>query len=228
LPIYFNYGNDIPLSVNSPNGGTVNILVDLDNTLIDSVKRLKLEMGVAAKFGVNAEDYWKAVDIAFAKYGVSGFSHQALFEGCRAIKPDFSAESLFEWRKVLEVKLFFPDTLIFLKHFKPEELTLLTTGNPEFQWTKIITHGITKHFGKIFIANSPKAENIERPPDKSFFIDDSPREIDAMKQCYPHVICLQVRTPAPWEKQKHSGCKDAHFRDLLGAYAFIREVELGA
>jgi FMN phosphatase YigB (HAD superfamily) len=221
----FNYGNDILLPANSPNGGTVNILVDLDNTLIDVAKRLELEMGTAAKFGVNAEDYWKAVDIAFAKYGISGFRYQALFEGCRAVKPDFNDDAFLEWKKLLDMEYFFPDSIVFLKHFKPEELTLLTTGNPEFQWTKIITHGITKYFGKIFIVSSPKAENIERPPDKSFFIDDSPREIDAMKQRFPHVLCLQVRTPAPWEKQKHSGCKDAHFRDLLGAYVFIRENE---
>ncbi len=204
------------------------ILVDLDNTLIDSVKRLELEMGVAVKFGVNAEGYWKAVDIAFAKYGISGFSHRALFEGCRAIKPDFSAESLFEWRKVLEVELFFPDSIIFLKNLGKDGMTLLTTGNPDFQWIKIRNHQLEQYFCGIKIVNSPKAENIDRPPKGSFFIDDSPREIDAMKQRYPHVLCIQVRTPAPWEKQKHSGCKDAHFRDLLGAYAFIRENELDA
>lgn len=202
------------------------IYVDLDNTLIDSVKRLELEMGVAAKFGVGAEDYWKAVDIAFAKYGISGFSYRALFEGCRAVKPDyFSSDSLTEWQKILETEHFFPDTIIFLRNLGKNELTLLTTGNPDFQWAKIKTHRLEQYFCGIKIVNSPKAENIDRPPDGSFFIDDSPREIDAMKQRYPHVVCIQVRQPAPWEKQKISGCKDGHFRDLLGAYAFIRENE---
>src|SRR3989344_2699786 len=192
------------------------IYVDLDNTLIDSVGRLRMEMDVANRYGLSDTDYQKGIDFAFEKYGIGSFGYATLFEGCRAIKPELKREILADWQRIVETACFFPDTQEFLAEFKKEELTLLTTGNPDFQRTKIKAHGLEWHFQEIIIVNSPKCRHISPGP-RSVFIDDSPREIDEMKTAFPEVFCVLVREVAPWESQKESVLADAKSSDLLSA-----------
>lgn len=197
------------------------IYVDLDNTLIDSMRRLELEMNVAEKYGISRENFKKAIEESFEKHGISRFGHQGLYKTCRELKPDLSSDIISAWGKVLESQMFFSDSLFFLGQFPKEELTLLTTGNPDFQRKKIAVHGLEGSFGAIKIVASPKCGHIEPPSPLSFFVDDSPREIDAMKLLYPHMCCIQVREPALWEKQKISLRADVHCRTLDETLRFI-------
>ena len=109
------------------------IYVDLDNTLIDSVKRLLGEMSAASKYGLNEQNFHKAVLTAFKNGGVSNFGHKALFKACREILPSLSEKLLDDWREIVNAPHIFPDAMQFLNSFPSSNLTLLTTGNREFQ-----------------------------------------------------------------------------------------------
>lgn len=196
------------------------IYVDLDNTLIDSVKRLRGEMEVAARYGFDEILFWKAVDLAFAKHGVSNFGHDALFEACRTIKPGLGESILADWEKVIMTPHLFSDALIFLNRFPKEHLTLVTTGSHKFQRAKIATHNLEYYFSEIRIVPSPKCQHID-PVYPAVYVDDSPREIDVMKSLYPKVFCILVRQPAPWEKQKVSSYADVYCADLISAMEHI-------
>ena len=165
------------------------IYVDLDCTLIDSAKRLQDEMEVAAHYGINGTLYWKAIELALEKCGIGNFGYDALFEACEIIKPGLDNRILSDWQRVVETPHFFPDTLAFLGRFPRSCLVLVTTGSSEFQRAKIATHNLEDYFSEIRIVPSPKCQHIN-PVYPAVYIDDSPREIDAMKVLHPRVFCI--------------------------------------
>ena len=199
------------------------IYIDLDNTLIDSVKRLSGEMTAALKYGISNDNFSKAMLAAFQNDGVSRFGHKVLFKACCNLCPGLSKKLLNDWNDILNTPHIFPDAINFLSSFPKKDLVLLTTGSKEFQLTKIRVHGLKKFFSDIKIVPSPKCTSISPPPN-SIFIDDSPREIDATKQTFPGIYCILVRKPAPWEKQKTSHFKDAQCADLVKAIELIKQM----
>lgn len=204
------------------------IYVDLDNTLIDSVYRLELDTDIAVAYGLTTNEFSAAIDKAVQKHGIHGFGPDALFEACRQIKPDFSELVLKNWWMILKHKFLFPDTMTFLGCFCRRELSLITTGNKKFQLAKIEAHNFREYLSEIMILGSPKSNGLYSPQVNSFFIDDSPREIDAMKEKFPDMCCIQVREPAPWEKQKISRHADFRCADLLEAIRHIKPREVGS
>lgn len=200
------------------------IYVDLDNTLIDSARRLRYEISIAERYGVSRETYWRAVDIFHERYAISAVRFELLFECCRVLIPDLSEVILEEWNALLRTPYFFPDTHDFLSAFEPKDLALLTTGYPEFQKIKIATHGLERYFSEIHIVGSPKCRHIS-PPKNSVFIDDAAREIDATKKYIPDAYCIFVREPIEWEKQKFSLLRDAYCNDLFEAKDHIKKLD---
>lgn len=202
---------------------TGEILLDLDNTLIRSIDRAEQEKIIAAQYGISAKNFQHAIDMTFEKYGWSNFGHEGLIASCKLIKPDLNCTELYaKWQKILNTPHFFPDALEFLRAFPKRHMILLTTGSADFQRNKIATHSLAKYFSRIIIVNSPKAHHIATPTANSLYIDDSPREIDAMKILFPHVYCIQIREAAPWEKQKRSVLADAHCATLTEAADLIK------
>lgn len=197
------------------------IYVDLDNTLIDSVYRQALDIEIAVRYGLSKDDFYLAEQMVLERCGLSDFGYDKLFQACKEIKPDLDEKLHEDWVANAKTQIFFPDTLRFLGLFQKEELTLLTTGNINFQSPKIDVHGLTKFFSEIKIVASPKSHHIS-PPTSSVFIDDSPREIDAMKERFPYVFCILIRSIAPWEKQKTSLRADIHCPNLLDAVKYIK------
>ena len=179
-------------------------------------------MRVAARYGIDGALYGKATELALGRCGISNFGYDALFEACKIIKPDLDDRILSDWQGVVETPHFFPDTLVFLNRFPKSRLVLVTTGGNEYQRAKIATHGLDKYFSEIQIVPSPKYQHII-PVSSATYIDDSPREIDAMKTLHPHVFCVLVRQPAPWEKQKVSISADIYCPDLISVADHISQ-----
>ena len=191
--------------------------VDLDNTVIDTIRRLGKEQAAARKHGFSDADYMRALHLVNERFGIGEFTIQRFFGVCRELNPALSDEVLGEWKEMENDQIFFDDSLEFLKSLPKKELCLITAGNAEMQTKKIDTHKLRPYFGKIQILPSPKANNIEPPEAGSVYIDDAPREIDAMKKRFPYVKCILVRTPPPWETQKMTVSADWYCPDLKTA-----------
>ena len=189
------------------------IYVDLDNTLLDAVKRLENEKEIARRHGIDDDLFEKAANLTHETHGISNWSYTVFFESCRILKPCLEETMLHEWQKVIERSGIFPDTIAFLNQFPKENLTLVTTGNHEYQRTKIRTDNLEAYFSEILIVPSPKCHHVT-PVYPAVYVDDSPREIDAMKLLHPEIFCILVREPAPWEKQKISLHADVYCPDL--------------
>ena len=134
---------------------------------------------------------------------------------------------------LLDKNYFFPDSEEFLSSFNPQQLVLITSGNQDFQWRKIDAHDLTKYIKFVWVITnkalavsgelvSALRAGIKEP---FFFIDDAPREIEAVKKAHPEVICIQVREPASWETQRETEFYDVHFpQGLLPARDYIQSV----
>lgn len=201
------------------------LYLDLDNTLIDTVKRLDFEKEVSEKYGLTGDKYLNAIDVVNERNGVGNFTIRKLFDVCREMKPDFPEEALREWMDFENRQIFFPDALDFIASFKKDELTLITAGDKNMQGKKIAVHNIEPLFSKILIVPSPKAQNIDPPPRGTIYIDDAPREIDAMKERFPYVTCVLVREPPPWEKVTISKYADMYCKDLKETFGRITNSE---
>lgn len=201
------------------------IYVDLDNTLIDSMRRSDMERSAAIRCGMSEETFAQAMDLLVESHGLSDFSFEPFFEVCKRLHPDLDPALLSQWKALLQLRIFFPDSLRFLGAFQKNELTLLTTGSPKHQQVKIRAHALPEYFKDILIVPTPKARAIACPPPDSIYVDDSGREIDEMKNCHPHVYCILVREPACWEKQKHSLHADARAFDLDHALLLIKQLQ---
>lgn len=198
------------------------IYTDLDNTIIDTIRRLNKEKELARKYGLTEEEYMSAIHLVNERHGIGNFTLRKLFEICNEIHPGLPEALFGEWSDFENVQIFFPDALEFMTAFPKDSLTLLTAGNLDMQNKKIDVHNLRPYFGKILVLPSPKALNIEPPPDESCYIDDAPREIDAMKERFPHVRCVLVRQPPPWEKIQVSKHADAYCRDLKEVLGILK------
>ncbi len=191
------------------------IYVDMDNTLINTPRRVLEEVGITMRYGITADDYYAALRTMNQRHGVGSFNYKLLFAILRETKPELSETLIADLTTTIAIPMFVDDSLEFMARFPKNELTLLTTGDKEIQWAKVRAHQLESHIGKILIVTSPKALHIDTPTRGSYYIDDAPRELDAMKIQFPDVTCIQVREPAPWETQRVSLLADLHCADLL-------------
>jgi len=197
-------------------------LIDLDNTLIDSVAVYEKHEELAEMYGVSRRQHRRLLQIAVALYGIGKFSQMHMYDLCKCVCPDLPETILEGWQALWLSPRFFPDARAFLEALPREKNILLTTGYPETQRLKIHTHGLGYYFPTIHIVDSPKAMEIPAPPPETIYFDDSPREIDAMKTAYPYVFCVLVRKLPPWESQKTSALADAMFETLEEALKYFR------
>lgn len=202
------------------------ICVDLDNTLIDSVRRSKDEVGIAAKYGLRPEVYTKSINELFRRHG-NMYSFQLLWPILLEKKAYLPEEMLNELNELLDKTYFFGDTDLFLQSFKKEQLILVTSGDPVVQARKLYAHKLDERFDCVFLNPFAKTDVIgacikECGGEKVYFVDDAPREIEAVKKTCPQAICVQVREPPPWEEQKTTDYADYYFWDLAGTADFIK------
>ncbi len=199
------------------------ILCDLDCTLIDGELRVDMELKVAMEYGIIPSEYARGRDIAVAKNGgISNFNYDRLYAGLEVVKPGLSRAIIKDLYDIIAAPLLFPDTLQFLDSFPKDTLALLTTGDPAFQNMKIDANGLREKFSEIMIVPSPKCTSFVDPPPGMIYLDDSPREIDAMKTAHPQIFCVLMRNPAPWEHHRTSYHKDAYAPDLVEAAKIIK------
>ncbi len=202
-------------------------LVDMDGTLIDSAMRINMEHKVALEYGLTAEMFWEGRRLAEEKYGPALSNYRKLYAGCKEILPDLDEKIVEEWLDVARTPMLYSDTLNFLASFPKEELILFTAGEPGFQNIKIDANGLRDKFSSILILPSPKANNFHNPEPGMIYLDDAPREIDAMRLRHPSVYCIQVREPSPWERQRSTRRKHRYAWDMTEAITIIKEREKG-
>lgn len=118
----------------------------------------------------------------------------------------------------------FDDVLPFLKSFRPSQLVLVASGDKDVQMAKIRASGLEPYFHAVHVVGrKPTVIDIpNRAP--TFFIDDAPWEIEAMKSACGWVICIQVRKPPSGEGQLQWTDKDDfYFSSLAHLAKFIKE-----
>src|SRR3989344_7210790 len=196
------------------------IYLDLDNTLIDSVRRYEDEQETAERHGVPRAEYVRAVETLYARHGTASYCFPLLFSIIRETRPDAPEELLRELEALLAKHYFFPDTLAFLSRFSREELVVVTEGRIEFQWPKAAAHNLLEHVREVRISHTKKSEMIEERG-QTFFLDDAARHVDDVKRAHPGIICIQVRPAAPWEKKQNALLADAVCASLAEAADFI-------
>lgn len=206
------------------------ICIDLDCTLIDAEKRYRDEMIVAAEYGILKKKYVAAVNELYRQYGRTFYCFELLYEFLLKAKPGLSRKIIDDLNALLDKNYFFSDSEFFLSSFKPQQLTLVTTGNQHFQFRKIATHGLRRYINYIWVITDKalaisgelivaSRSGIKEP---FFFIDDAPREIEAVKKAYPEVTCIQVRKPASWETQRETEYYDVYLPNLEMTTHYIK------
>lgn len=206
------------------------ICIDLDCTLIDSEKRYRDEVVVAAGYGISKKKYAAAVNRLYQQHDRASYYFELLYEFLLRVKPGLSKKIVDDLNALLDKNYFFPDSELFLSSFKPQQLALITTGNPHFQFRKISAHNLRKYINLIWVladkalAISGELTSASRIGIKEsfFFIDDAPWEIEAVKKAHPGVICIQVRKPASWETQRKTDFYDVYLPDLEAATHYIK------
>ena len=198
------------------------IYADLDNNLIDTVRLTDDVISIAEEYGISREEYIHSVEELEKQHGRAAYSFEKLYSLITENKPMVSWEFLKRIEELISKNYFFPDAVPFLLGFGKNELTIITEGNREYQYKKINAHELEYFVGKIIIAGDGKEKAIIPGAGKTFLLDDAPRAIDAVKKQHPSIICIQMRTPPHWEKQKFSDLKDAHCKDLYEAAKFIK------
>lgn len=205
------------------------ICIDLDCTLIDSEKLYQDEKVVAVRYGISAKKYVAAVNRLYQQCRAS-YSFELLYEFLSKIKPGLSRKIVDDLNALLDKNYFFPDSKFFLSSFTPQQLALITTGSPHFQFRKIAAHGLKRYINFIWVVSdkalpisgelvSATRMGIKEP---LFFIDDAPREIETVKKAHPEVICIQVREPALWETQRETDFYDVHLPNLEAVTHYIK------
>src|SRR3989338_8722651 len=197
------------------------IYLDLDNTLIDSVRRYEDEQETAERHGVPRTEYVRAVETLYARHGTASYCFPLLFSIIREARPDAPEALLRELEALLDKQYFFPDTLAFLSRFSREELVVVTEGRIEFQWPKAAAHNLLEHVREVRISHMKKKSEMVEEHGQTFFLDDAARHVDDVKRVHPGIVCIQVRPAAPWEKKQNALLADAVCAALAEAAHFI-------
>ena len=197
------------------------IYLDLDNTLIDSVRRYGDEQETAERHGVPRAEYVRAVETLYARHGTASYCFPLLFSIIREARPDAPEALLRELEALLDKQYFFPDTLAFLSRFSREELVVVTEGRIEFQWPKAAAHNLLEHVREVRISHMKKKSEMVEEHGQTFFLDDAARHVDDVKRAHPGIICIQVHPAAPWEKKQTALLADAVCASLAEAADFI-------
>src|SRR3989344_2247562 len=197
------------------------IYLDLDNTLIDSVRRYGDEQETAERHGVPRAEYVRAVETLYARHGTASYCFPLLFSIIRETRPDAPEELLRELEALIAKHYFFPDTLAFLSRFSREELVVVTEGRIEFQWPKAAAHNLLEHVREVRISHTKKKSEMFEERGRTFFLDDAARHIDDVKRAHMSIICIQVRPAAPWEKKQNALLAEAVCASLAEAADFI-------
>lgn len=203
--------------------GTRRIYIDLDNTLIDSTYRYGEEIKIAEKYGFSTEEYKSAGERLRKSSETRGYNFKQIFHFLAEAKPDLSFSMYKELDALLDRKYPFSDTEEFLASFPREELIILTQGDLETQQRKIKAHNFQQFVKKVEVVAGGQKPHAIIPEKHTFFLDDTPRQIDLVKNFHTLVHCIQVRNPPPWEKQTESLLKDVHLPSLTDAAKYINE-----
>lgn len=197
------------------------IYLDLDNTLIDSVRRYEEEQETAERHGITRAEYVRAVETLYARHGTASYCFPLLFSIIREAHPNAPEALLRELEVLLGKQYFFPDTLEFFARFHREELVVVTEGRFEFQWPKAAAHNLLSYVREVRLSHVKKKSEMIEERGQTFFLDDAARHVDDVKRAHPGIVCIQVRSAAPWEKKQNALLADAVCASLAEAADFI-------
>lgn len=201
------------------------IYLDLDNTALDTVGLYNFMVDLLEnEFGVPRGVAMQAQQDAHLRHRT--YTPEKLCDELAKVGHPVSNDFLIRVYNYIESReMLYPDTMPFLKQFRRQELAILTRGDEFFQRRKIRAHGLDQLVGKLLVTQGEKCDSInDAVMPCTFFLDDAPREIEAMKRRHPWIICIQVREPPPWEEQRTTTYADGYARDLLLAADLIREM----
>jgi len=195
------------------------INVDLDNVLIDSLTLVERTKQVVSGLGVTGELYERAVLTVMREFGAyTPERHYAV------LKRHIPLDGEFVRRVLLCAEaggIVYPDTMDFLTEFGKENLTIVTSGDPNFQLLKIQANNLDGYVRSIIVTDD-KPGSMKRPAAGDFFLDDAPRQIELVKQAHPQIFCIQMRQVPFWETEKTAPNADARVVDLREAAKIIR------
>jgi FMN phosphatase YigB (HAD superfamily) len=199
------------------------IFVDLDNTLIDSIRRSEDEIKILLKYGIPKDTCYKIQTETFVKHG--RYSYELLYQELLAIKTDLSRKIIKDLDKLLKRNYLFYDSYKFFLEYEREELAVLTFGDSEFQMRKIKSSNVDLFIDKIYVTQHKDdfifSYTVKHPDESVFFIDDSPHEIEAVKKACSKATCIQLRILPPWVKQVYTIYADSRQPSFLEAISYI-------
>jgi len=199
----------------------IRIYLDLDNVSLDSHKIYEHIPRILSRYGFAPGECWEHFTAVKQRFGAySPERHYEWLLERRQMVPQSFVTEVYEF--IDRGHLLFPDTMPFLLQFSRAEMIILTCGATDHQLRKIRAHKLEAFVADILVPTDNKPAAVIKSAAKSiFFLDDAPREIEAMKRAHPDIFCIQMRTVAIWESQKHTTAADAYAPTLHDAADII-------
>lgn len=205
------------------------IVIDLDDTLLDSGRMYNVAIKELFPWGVNEENYLAAaMEEHRRRKTIDGkcysfndhliiLATQLHLSGSQLIK---MKRCLLEFIRLNSGKFLFCDVIMFLDSFKSQaELILLTSGTEELQKAKLAGLGagggidLREYFTKVIIAQKEKGFYVnELCPTTNrlnVFIDDSLRQINSVNQARPDVVTFWIDRGT--KKINRDGCEKPNY-----------------
>lgn len=174
----------------------INLIFDLDNTLISARKVYRALESSFTKAGVKRKDFQGM----YRESKVGGVFNLGRF--ISLAEKDFS----FSGRKINEIleevfkkrgKYLYPDVLpFFRKWFSKVDIFLVSLGDEEFQKRKLKGSGIYKFFKRILITKDKRKIKEVQPlfnkEKKNFVIEDNPEMLFYLKRKFKRIITVRI------------------------------------
>lgn len=200
------------------------IILDLDNTLLDTGRLKEAISKSLVCFGVPERLFWQI----YKKIRKRGFYNHKIYLNYLFKEKPINIEKCAEKLEKLnnQIKNFlYPDTLPFLKGLKKmgARLILLTWGDTGFQKVKIKKAKIKHFFEKIFITETTKLPYLRQiaknKNEEIYFIDDDPLEVKEVLEKFKNITALQIK-----RKSHDKEVKDIKLPNLP-IFSNLKEVE---
>lgn len=172
------------------------IVLDFDHTLFNTTKFVDgLKEHFSKTFGVTPQQFEET--LAYVKGMRTTQDIKTIVEHMPHQDKEMMQMAIFELASHLGPKALHTDVMKFIaRHKESFDILILTFGDQEFQKAKVIGSGLGMFPYQVVQTNKAEAFTpfVEQYK-KVYFIDDHPRNIDAVKEKYPEVVAYHMRRP---------------------------------
>lgn len=174
----------------------INLIFDLDNTLISARKVYRALESSFAKAGIKRKDFQEM----YRESKVEGVLNLKRFISLAERKFSFSKKEINNILKEIfkEGKEYlYPDVFSFFrKWFSRVDIFLVSLGDKEFQKEKLKGTGIYKFFKKILITRDERKikeiQSLFHKGKKNFVIEDDPETLFYLKRKFKKIITIRI------------------------------------